>query len=295
MFETRADMQDFITLQLLNSLAYAMLLFVLALGLSLTFGLLRFVNLAHGSFFLVGGYVGATSAAISGNFGLGILAGALSVGAIGALLEFGALRHFYRRSDLDQVILSFGFALMLGDLVKVIWGKDVRGVQLSGVLGESLSVVGVQFPLFRLILIAAGVTLLVVVWLVVERTRIGSLVRASVDDRAMVAGLGFDIRYLYAAIFSLGAMLAGVAGVIGAPVTGLYPGLDLEILITTLVVVVVGGLGSIAGAFWASLLIGLVETFGKNLLPQTASFLVLVLMAIVLLWRSIGKVEEEIV
>lgn len=288
-------MQEFITLQLLNSLAYAMLLFVLALGLSLTFGLLRFVNLAHGSFFLIGGYVGASVALYSGSFFLGVAAGGAAAGAIGAILEFGALRHFYRRSDLDQVILSFGFALILGDLVKVVWGKDVRGMTLTGALADAIPVFGVPFPLFRLLVIAAGVTLFLMVWLVVERTRIGALVRASVDDRLMVGGLGFDIRLLYAVIFAFGALLAGCGGVIGAPITGLYPGLDLEILITTLVVVVVGGLGSISGAFWASLLIGTVETFGKNLLPQTASFLVLVLMAVVLVWRSIGKVEEEIV
>jgi len=288
-------MQEFIVVQILNSLAYAMLLFVLALGLSLTFGLLRFVNLAHGSFFLVGGYVGATVIVYSNSFFLGMLAGGAAAAAIGVLLEFVVLRHFYRRSDLDQVILSFGCALILGDLVKIWWGKDVRGINLAGPLGETISFFGIQFPLFRLLIIAAGLGLFAVVWLIVERTRLGALVRASVDDRVMVGGLGFDIKFLYAGVFAFGTLLAGIGGVIGAPVTGLYPGLDLEILITTLVVVVVGGLGSISGAFWSSLLIGAVETFGKTFIPQTASFLVLVLMAVVLVWRSIGKFEEEIV
>jgi branched-chain amino acid transport system permease protein len=288
-------MQEFIIVEILNSLAYAMLLFVLALGLSLTFGLLRFVNLAHGSFFLVGGYVGATVIQYSNSFLLGVLAGGAAAAAIGILLEFVVLRHFYRRSDLDQVILSFGCALILGDLVKIWWGKDVRGITLVGPLGETISFFGIQFPLFRLLIVAAGLGLFVMVWLIVERTRLGALVRASVDDRVMVGGLGFDVKFLYAGIFAFGTLLAGFGGVIGAPVTGLYPGLDLEILITTLVVVVVGGLGSISGAFWSSLLIGAVETFGKTFIPQTASFLVLVLMAVVLVWRSIGKFEEEIV
>jgi branched-chain amino acid transport system permease protein len=288
-------MSEFLIVQVLNSLAYAMLLFVLALGLSLTFGLLRFVNLAHGSFFLFGGYIGSAVVLAGGSFPLAVLAGAAGAGVLGLLVEFFVVRHFYRRSDLDQVILSFGCALIIGDVVTMWGGKNVKSIALPDWLSGSLLVFNVPFPIFRLLVIAAGLTLFILTWLVIERTRVGSLLRASVDDRTMVGGLGFDVRFLYAAVFGFGALLAGTAGVIGAPVTGLYPGLDLEILITTLVVVVVGGLGNASGAFWASLLIGFVETFGRIAVPQLASFLVLVLMAIVLVWRSIGKFEEEIV
>jgi branched-chain amino acid transport system permease protein len=288
-------MSEFLIVQVLNSLAYAMLLFVLALGLSLTFGLLRFVNLAHGSFFLFGGYIGSAVALAGGSFPLAVLAGAVGAGVLGLLVEFLVVRHFYRRSDLDQVILSFGCALIIGDVVTMWGGKNVKSIALPDWLSGSLLVFNVPFPIFRLLIITAGLTLFILTWLVIERTRVGSLLRASVDDRTMVGGLGFDVRFLYAAVFGFGALLAGTAGVIGAPVTGLYPGLDLEILITTLVVVVVGGLGNASGSFWASLLIGFVETFGRIAVPQLASFLVLVLMAIVLVWRSIGKFEEEIV
>ncbi len=287
-------MVSFILIQLLNAMAYSMLLFVLALGLSLTFGLLRFVNLAHGSFFLVGGYVGASVILATHSFVLGVLTGAAAGGLIGIALELAVLRHFYRRSELDQVILSFGCALVFGDLAKILWGKDVRTLPVSGMLAESVSIGDIQFPLYRLLIALAGIGLLILVWMVVERTRIGSLVRASVDDRTMVGGLGFDVRLLYTGVFGFGALLAALAGVIGAPVTGLYPGLDLEILITTLVVIVVGGLGSLFRAFWAAILIGVCETFGKTFLPQMVSFLTFALMAAVLVWRSIGRFEEEI-
>jgi branched-chain amino acid transport system permease protein len=288
-------MSEFLIVQVLNSLAYSMLLFVLALGLSLTFGLLRFVNLAHGSFFLFGGYIGSAVVLAGGGFLLAVLTSTLAAGVLGLLVEFFIVRHFYRRSDLDQVILSFGCALIIGDVVTMWGGKNVKSIALPEWLAGSLTVFGAPFPFFRLLIIAIGLALFVVSWLVIERTRVGSLLRASVDDRTMVGGLGFDVRFLYGGVFAFGALLAGAAGVIGAPVTGLYPGLDLEILITTLVVVVVGGLGSATGAFWSSLLIGFVETFGRIALPQSASFLVLVLMALVLVWRSIGKFEEEIV
>jgi branched-chain amino acid transport system permease protein len=287
-------MQEFIIVQVLNSWAYSMLLFVLALGLSLTFGLLRFVNLAHGSFFLIGGYVGSTMLARSGSFALAALAGAAAAALAGFLLERAVLRHFYKRSDLDQVIMSFGCALILGEAITILGGKDIRGITLTGVLGQTVSFASIQYPLYRLLIGIAGLFLFAAVWLIFERTRLGALVRASVDDGTMVGGLGYDVRLLYTGVFALGALLAGLSGIIGAPVIGLYPGLDLEILITTLVVVVVGGLGNIFGAFWAAILIGTCETFGRTLLPQVASMLTFCLMAAVLLVRSIGRFEEEI-
>jgi len=285
---------EFIVVQTLNGLVYSMLLFVLALGLSMTFGLLRFVNLAHGSFFLLGAYVGLSVFNRSGSFALAALAGALVAGAVGFLLERLSLRHFYRRSDLDQVILSFGFALVFVDIAKMIWGRDVHSIGAPAWLAGAVAIGDMTYPSYRLALIGVGVALFLAVWLGIERTRAGALVRASVSDRDMVSGIGFDVRALFSVVFAFGALLAGLGGVLAAPITSIYQGLDFEVLITTLIVVVVGGLGSISGAFWASILIGVADTFGRALIPETASFLIFGVMALVLLVRSWGQVEEDI-
>jgi len=286
-------MAEFLVVQTLNGLVYSMLLFVLALGLSLTFGLLRVVNLAHGSFFLFGAYAGVMIWKATGSFWLAAALGPLAVGLLGVALEHLWLRRFYRRSDLDQVILTFGFALVFADGAKMIWGKDILSLPAPAALAGAVPVLGAAFPAYRLLIIGAGVALFVLIWLVIERTQAGALIRASVSDRDMVGGLGFNISLLFTGVFAFGALLAGLAGVIGAPITSVYPGLDFDILITTLIVVVVGGLGSIAGAFWASLLIGISETFGKVALPEFASFLIFALMAAVLLLRSWGRLEED--
>jgi branched-subunit amino acid ABC-type transport system permease component len=285
---------EFLVVQTLNGLVYSMLLFVLALGLSMTFGLLRFVNLAHGSFFLLGAYVGLTVHNRTGSFILAALAGGLTAGVIGFLLERLSLRHFYRRSDLDQVILSFGFALVFVDVAKMIWGRDVHSLGAPSWLAGSVNIGAMTYPSYRLALIAIGIALFVAVWFAIERTRAGALVRASVADRDMVSGIGFDVRALFTLVFAFGALLAGLGGVLAAPITGIYQGLDFEVLITTLIVVVVGGLGSISGAFWASILIGVADTYGRALIPETASFLIFGVMALVLLVRSWGQVEEDI-
>lgn len=290
----RAVVLEFILVQTLNGLVYSMLLFVLALGLSMTFGMLRFVNLAHGSFFLLGAYVGLTTYNHSGSFLLALLAGSVAAGLCGLVVERVSLRHFYRRSDLDQVILSFGFALVFVDVAKIIWGKDVESPGVPAWLSGAINIGGMTYPTYRMALIGVGVALFLAVWLGIERTRAGALIRASVVDRDMVSGLGFDVRALFTLVFAFGALLAGFAGVLAAPITSIYPGLDFEVLITTLIVVVVGGLGSIVGAFWASILIGVSDTFGRAIIPETASFLIFGVMALVLLIRSWGQVEEDI-
>lgn len=287
-------MIDFLTIQTLNGMVYAMLLFLLALGLSLTFGMLRFVNLAHGTFLLLGAYLGLSAWTFTHSFSLAAVAAAVGGAAVGGLMERLSLQRFYARSDLDQVILTFGIALAAADVMKAVWGRDIRSIGVPPALEGTVQIATVAFPAYRLLLIAAGVALFIFTWLAVERTRIGALIRASVADREMVAGLGYDVRLLFAAVFAFGAGLAGLAGVLGAPITGVYPGLDFEMLITTLIVIVVGGLGSITGAFWASILIGMCETYGKALLPELASFIIFGVMAAVLLVRSWGRHEEEI-
>jgi branched-chain amino acid transport system permease protein len=287
-------MIDFLIAQTLNGLVYSMLLFLLALGLSLTFGMLRVINLAHGAFFLMGAYFGITAWNLTQSFWLALVAGVLGSALVGALLERSWLQRFYVRSELDQVILTFGFALVFADLMKMFWGKDIRSLPVPSAFSGTVSVAGTYFPSYRLVLIAAGISLFVVTWIAIERTRIGSLIRASVSDRVMVSGLGFNIRLLFTYVFAFGTAVAGLAGVLGAPITGVYPGLDFEVLITTLIVVVVGGLGNITGAFWASLLIGLAETYGKAVYPAAASFIIFGLMAVVLLIRSGGRDEEDV-
>jgi branched-chain amino acid transport system permease protein len=287
-------MTDFLIAQTLNGLVYSMLLFLLALGLSLTFGMLRVINLAHGAFFLMGAYFGVTAWNLTQSFWIAILAGVFGSALIGALLERSWLQRFYVRSELDQVILTFGFALVFADLMKMLWGKDIRSLPVPSAFSGTVSVAGTYFPSYRLVLIAVGFSLFIVTWMAIERTRIGALIRASVSDRVMVSGLGFNIRLLFTYVFAFGTAVAGLAGVLGAPITGVYPGLDFEVLITTLIVVVVGGLGNITGAFWASLLIGLAETYGKAVYPAAASFIIFGLMAVVLLIRAGGRDEEEV-
>jgi branched-chain amino acid transport system permease protein len=287
-------MVDFLIAQTLNGLVYSMLLFLLALGLSLTFGMLRVINLAHGAFFLMGAYFGVTAWNYTQSFWAAIIAGALGSALIGALLERWWLQRFYVRNELDQVILTFGFALVFADLMKMFWGKDIRSIPVPSGFSGAVQIAGTYFPSYRLVLIAVGFSLFVTTWLAIERTKVGALIRASVADRVMVSGLGFNIRLLFTYVFAFGTAVAGLAGVLGAPITGVYPGLDFEVLITTLIVVVVGGLGSISGAFWASLLIGLAETYGKSVYPAAASFIIFGLMAAVLLIRAWDRDEEDV-
>lgn len=287
-------MIEFLVVQTLNGLVYSMLLFLLALGLSLTFGLMRVVNLAHGAFFLVGAYCGFTAWSLTQSFWLALFAGSIAVALAGALLEHFWLQKFYVRDELDQVILTFGFALVFADVMKMLWGKDIRALPPPEAFAGAVEISGIAFPSYRLLLIAIGAIFFVAVWLGLARTRVGALIRASVSDRVMVSGLGFNIRLLFTGVFAFGTGLAGLAGVLGAPILGIYPGLDFDVLITTLIVVVVGGQGSVVGAFAASLLIGMAETFGKAIYPAAASFIIFGLMVAVLLYRAWGRHEEDV-
>ncbi len=287
-------MIEFLVVQTLNGLVYSMLLFLLALGLSLTFGLMRVVNLAHGAFFLVGAYCGFTAWSLTQSFWFALLAGSIAVALAGALLEHFWLQKFYVRDELDQVILTFGFALVFADVMKMLWGKDIRALPPPEAFAGAVEISGIAFPSYRLLLIAIGAIFFVAVWLGLARTRVGALIRASVSDRVMVSGLGFNIRLLFTGVFAFGTGLAGLAGVLGAPILGIYPGLDFDVLITTLIVVVVGGQGSVVGAFAASLLIGMAETFGKAIYPAAASFIIFGLMVAVLLYRAWGRHEEDV-
>ena len=276
-------------MQVLNGLVFSMLLFVMAAGLSLIFGQMNVINLAHGSFYMLGGYVGLTTVRQFESFWLALIVAPMIVGTLGIIIEYVFLRRLYgTHRHLDQVLFTFGLALIAADLIHWNWGPYVVAVPAPSQLQGQVSFLGIQFPLYRLSIIAFGLIIAALLWIFIERTRIGAIVRAGVSDARMVSGLGINIHFVFAGIFTLGTALAALAGVIGAPLHSLYPGLDFEILILTLVVVVIGGLGSLKGAFFGSLLIGMADTFGKAFLPEFALFLIFAVMAVVLMLRPSG-------
>ena len=281
-------MENFL-IQLLNGLVTSMLLFVMAAGLSLIFGLMDVINLTHGAFYLLGGYIGLTAVRLLGDFWLALIIAPLVVGGLGLLIEYFFLRRLYgRHRHLEQVLFTFGVTLIIIDLTRATWGAYVESIPSPALLSGQVSLFHIQFPVYRLSLIGFGLLLAFLLWLLIERTRLGAIVRAGVSDAEMVSGLGINIQRVFAGVFAFGTGLAALAGVVGAPVFTLYPGLDSEILILALVVVVIGGLGTLKGAFFGSLIIGLADTFGKALLPELSRFILFAVMAFVLLLRPSG-------
>ncbi|WP_433295768.1 branched-chain amino acid ABC transporter permease [Pseudonocardia sp. CA-142604] len=271
----------------LNGLAIGSLLFILAVGLSIVFGMMDVLNLAHGALFLGGAYLGA---AFAGSWG-GFLA-ALALAAVGGLVA-GALLSLMteplrKRSHLDQALLTLGVAFVVAELLIIAFGDDPLSVAAPPALDGSVSILGATYPTYRLVLIGVGAVLALAVYLVVERTRVGALVRATVADREMVAALGVDNRMVQATVFAVGSLLAATAGVLGGPIYGARPGLDATVLILALVVVVIGGLGSVRGALVGALIIGQVDTLGRLLLPDFASFILFAALALVLVLRPHG-------
>jgi branched-subunit amino acid ABC-type transport system permease component len=274
--------------QALNGLAYGVLLFLLSVGLTLIFGMLDVVNLAHGSFYMLGAYAGLTLIGATGSFWVALLLAPLLVGGIGALLERVCLRPLYRRPPLDQVLLTFGFIYLFEDLVKWIWGGRIRSIPPPDLFKGSVTVFGATIPSYRLFVIAFGLAVAVLLWLLIERTRLGAIIRAGVYDAEMTAGLGINIHRVFTAVFAFGAALGGLSGVIAGPIQSAYPAMGAGILIPALIVVVVGGLGSLKGSLAGSLIIGQAETFGKAWLPDSAMLIIYVVMALVVLLRPQG-------
>lgn len=286
-----------IAIQLLNGLAFSMLLFLLAAGLTIIFGMMDFMNLAHGSFYMVGAYFGfkaITGFEVPGGlkvqlpFWIALVAVPLVVAALGLLLEGALLRRVYRRGHLDQVLLTFGLALITADLVKWAFGADIRSVPQPDELRGAASLLTLTYPRYRLFVIAMGLLVGAVLWYGQQRTKIGAIVRAGVDDKEMVAGLGVNITRVSALVFAGGAALAAFAGVIAGPFLSLQPGMDFETLIFSLIVVVIGGLGTLKGSFIGAILVGLVDTFGKIQFPDFSLMAIFAIMAAVLLVRPSG-------
>jgi branched-chain amino acid transport system permease protein len=279
---------QFLAEQILNSLQFSMLLFLLAIGLSVVFGLMDYLNLSHGTIYMFAAYVAFSIAQLGGSFWAALAVAPLVAAAVGVLLYFVLLKRAERTGHLTQVLLTVGVIYMGTDLLRIAYGDLPKGLSQPALLGGTVDLAGIRYPAYRLFIIALGLVVMTVLYLVLERTRLGALVRAGVDDRATAETLGIDIAKVFALVFSIGTYLAGVAGVVAAPIFGIYPGMDVSIIILVLIVVVVGGLGSLRGAILGSVLIGFADTFGKILLPQFAMMMIYLVMAIALIFRPSG-------
>jgi branched-chain amino acid transport system permease protein len=292
--------------QILNGLQLGVLLFLIASGLTLVFGVMDFINLAHGVQYMLGAYLVVAFYALTGHFLLALVLALAAALLFGLVLEFAVLRHFYDRDHLDQVIATFGIIMFLNQGVRLVWGSAPLNMPLPEVLSGSLVLMdGLLYPVWRLVIIVSGLVLAVILYGLVGHTRIGMLVRAGASNASMVAALGVNIRRLFTIVFGFGAMLAGFAGIMIAPILSVEPGMGDTVLILAFVVIVIGGIGSIRGAFLGALLIGLVDTLGRSFLvdlmrlamgpspartagPAIASMLIYLLMALVLYFRPTG-------
>ena len=290
------DLTTFL-IQCLNALQYGLLLFLVASGLTLIFGIMGVINLAHGSFYMIGAYmayalapiVGAT---LGGGFFTTLLVGLVLAVLLGYVLEWAFFSFLYEREHLQQVLMTYGLILVFEELRSMLVGDDVHGVKAPDILAGSLPLSDLMtYPVYRLFISGVCLTLALGMYLVLTRTRLGMTIRAGSSNREMVQSLGIDIKFLYRVVFAAGVAIAVFAGMIAAPVSSVYPGMGNSVLIICFVVVVIGGIGSIRGALLAALLIGLVDTFGKVLLPQASGVLVYVLMAMILLWKPDGLIR----
>jgi len=286
------DLANFL-IQLLNSVQYGLLLFMLAAGLTLIFGIMGVVNLAHGSFYMLGAYLAWSLSLRTGSLFLAIVLGTVLAVAFGLLLERVLFRHFYHRDHLDQVLLTFGLIYIFEEMRSILWGDDVHGVPVPAILGASVPLTdNLSYPVYRLFISAVCIALAIGLYLLISKTRLGMKIRAGAFNHQMTEALGVNVKLIHAVVFALGVGLATIAGMVAAPISSVYPNMGAPVLIMCFVVVVIGGIGSVRGALIAALMVGLVDTFGKVLLPQVAGMLVYMLMAAVLLWRPEGLFKQ---
>ncbi|MGF7206070.1 branched-chain amino acid transport system permease protein [Skermanella aerolata] len=290
----------------LNGLQLGVMLFLMAAGLTLVFGIMDMINLAHGSFYMVGAYLTATFAPVFDSFALAVLAALPLAALVGMAVEVVALRTLYRREHLDQVLATFGLILFFNELVRIVWGPQPIFLQPPSWLAGTVEIIpGVPYPAFRLAIIAVGLAVAVFLYLLITRTRTGMLIRAGASNREMLGALGVDVKRLYTLVFGLGAALAALAGAMAGPVLAVQVGMGESVLILTFVVIVIGGLGSVRGALVGALLVGMVDTLARALLPTVlrtmmppsqadgmgaslASMTIYILMAAVLAWKPRG-------
>ena len=277
----------FWTLQALNPLQLSMLLFLLSIGLTVIFGLMHFVNLAHGSLYALGAYFAASLAAVGG-YWMGFFLAPVAVAGVGVLLYSGLIKRMRKSGPMAQVLVTFGLIFAMLDLTRIFWGDLALGIEVPALLDGRLAFLGVEYPTYRLFIIALGLVIFAALAFVLGRTQIGAMIRAGVDNDAMAACLGINVERLFFMVFCFGCALAGLAGAVAAPLLSVTPDMGLQILIPTLIVIVIGGLGSLKGAVAGSLIYGFVQTFGAVLAPQLASVLIYALLAAVLVIKPVG-------
>jgi branched-chain amino acid transport system permease protein len=278
--------------QALNGVSFGMLLFLLAAGLSLIFGLMKILNLTHGSFYLLGGYVGLTVIQKTGSFVLAVIAAMIAIALIGVVIERFFLRRFHLQ-ELPQALVTFGFLFIISDLTTVIWGANPQTIPKPALFDGAVHWGGFYYPAYRLFIIVFGLIVAALLWWLQEGTRIGAMLRASVDDEEVARALGINVSLLFTLVFALGAALAALGGVMGGPIVGIYPGADFQILLLGFVVVIIGGLGSLKGALIGALIVGLLDNFGKVLFPELALFTIFAPMALILAVRPTGLFGRE--
>ncbi len=292
--------------QTLNGLQLGVMLFLMAAGLTLVFGIMNMINLAHGSFYMIGAFAAVAATRASGSFALGVVAAVAAAGLVGLATEASVLRGLYRRDHLDQVLATFGLILVFNELVSIVWGPQAMFLGVPDALSGTVEILpGAPYPAYRLAIIGAGLAVALFLWLLIARTRIGMRIRAGASNREMIGALGVDIGRLYTLVFGLGAMLAGLAGALAGPLLAIEVGMGENILILAFVVIIIGGLGSVRGALIGALLVGLVDTYGRAYLPSglrafvdpavadnvgasLAAMAIYLLMAMVLVWRPRG-------
>jgi branched-chain amino acid transport system permease protein len=297
--------------QVLNGLQMGIMLFLVSAGLTLVFGIMQVINLAHGSFYMIGAYVGATVTARSGSFVLGVLTALTTAALAGIVVETLVLRRLYRKDHLDQVLATFGLIMFFNEATRIVWGRQPLYMDVPTWLAGSVELIpGLPYPSYRLVVIAVGLLVGLLLYLLFARTRLGMQIRAGASNREMAGALGVNIRWLYTLVFGLGTLLAGLAGVMAGPILAVEAGMGESILILTFVVIVIGGIGSVRGALLGALLVGLVDTLGRAFLPgllrlflstavadgaaaSLASMSVYLLMAAVLVWRPKGLIPAH--
>ena len=297
--------------QFLNGLQFGVMLFLMSAGLTLVFGIMQVINLAHGSFYMIGAYVAATVMQLTGSFFLGLLAALPAAALVGMIVEVVVLRRLYERDHLDQVLATFGLILFFNELIRIIWGRQPLFMDVPVWLSGTVELLpGAPYPSYRIAIIVVGILVALFLYLLFTRTRLGMQIRAGASNREMIGALGVNIKLLFTLVFGLGALLAGLAGVMAGPILAVEAGMGESILILTFVVIVIGGIGSIRGALVAALMVGVVDTLGRAFLPgffrlflpiaeadgvgaSLASMSVYILMAAILIWRPRGLFPSQ--
>jgi branched-chain amino acid transport system permease protein len=298
--------------QILNGLQLGVTLFLMSAGLTLTFGIMQVINLAHGSFYMVGAYVAATVTIRTGSFLLGLVTALLAAALAGMAVEVLILRRLYKKEHVEQVLATFGLIMFFNEMTRIIWGRQPLFMDVPSWLSGTIELIpGIPYPSYRVAVIGTGLLVALFLYLMFSRTRIGMQIRAGASNREMAGALGINIRFLYTIVFGLGTLLAGLAGVMAGPILAVEAGMGENILILTFVVIVIGGIGSVRGAFIASLMVGMVDTLGRAFLPtlfrmflstayadgvasSVASMSIYILMALILIWRPKGLLPAHV-